>query len=168
MNRSRSLVSGLLFTMLFALGGSSLHAQQPLPEYGPSITIEQAKQAMVAAEVEAKKHNWPVAISIVDTHGFLVMFEKLDQTQLGSVELSLEKAKTSALYRRPTKVFEDLIAEGGRNMRLTRHPAMIIEGGIPITVEGKIVGAIGVSGVKSDEDAVVAQAGADALKAAAK
>ncbi|HVJ69041.1 MAG TPA: heme-binding protein [Caulifigura sp.] len=159
------LVASALVVSLF---NQPVNAQQPIPEYGPSVTIEQAKKAIAAAEVEAKKHNWPVAIAVVDTHGFLVAFEKLDQTQYGSVDLSIEKAKTSALYRRPTKAFEDLIAEGGRNMRLTRHPAMIIEGGIPLTVDGKIVGAIGVSGVKSEEDAVVAQAGADALKPAPK
>lgn len=164
MKRSRSV----LLALLLALAARPVQAQQPLPEYGPSITIEQAKKVMSAAEAEAKKHNWPVAITIVDTHGFLVAFEKLDQTQLGSVELSIEKAKTSALYRRPTKAFEDLIAEGGRNMRLAKHPAMIIEGGVPITVDGKIIGAIGVSGVKSEEDAIVAQAGANALQATAK
>jgi len=153
----------LLCTILVACASSTAHGQQPAIEYGPTITFEQAKKVMFAAEAEAKKNSWPVAITIVDTHGFLVMFEKLDQTQLGSVELSIEKAKTASLYRRPTKVFEDLIAQGGQNLRLAKHPATPIEGGVPIIVDGKIVGAIGVSGVKSQEDAVVAQAGADIL-----
>jgi glc operon protein GlcG len=142
----------------------SASAQQPLPEYGPEITIEQAKKVVVAAEAEATKRKWPVAITVVDTHGVLVLFVKLDQTQYGSVDLSIEKARTAAHFRRPTKAFEDLIAQGGQNLRLTRHPATPIEGGIPLTVDGKIIGAIGVSGVKSEEDAIVAQAGLDALK----
>jgi len=152
--------------LLVALVTASAGAQQPIPQYGPTITIEQAKKVMAAAEAEAKKQDWPVAITIVDTHGVLVAFEKLDQTQIGSVELSIEKAKTAALFRRSTKVFEDLIAEGGQNLRLTRHAATPIEGGLPLIVDGKIIGAIGVSGVKSQEDGVVAQAGADALKPA--
>jgi glc operon protein GlcG len=143
------------------------HAADP-PQYGTPITNEQAKKAMAAAEAEAKKQNWPVAISIVDTHGFLVMFQKLDNTQLGSVDLSLEKAKASAQFRRTTKTFEDTLDLGGRNLRVLKHPAMIIEGGVPILVDGKVIGAIGVSGVKSDEDAIVAQAGADVLKTPAK
>ena len=116
------------------------------------------------AEAEAKKQKWPVAITIVDTHGDLVMFQKLDQTQFGSIEISIEKAKTAALYRRPSKAFEDLIAQGGVNLRLSRHPALPIEGGVPLSVDGKIIGAIGVSGVKSNEDGIVAEAGAGALK----
>lgn len=161
------LIASLVFSCVLTTG-FVVQAQQPLPEYGPSITLEQAKKVMAAAEAEATKQKWPVAITIVDTHGFLVAFEKFDQTQLGSVDLSIEKAKTAALYRRPTKAFEDLLAQGEQNLRLTRHPAMPIEGGIPITVDGKIIGAIGVSGVKSQEDAVVAQAGVDALKPAPK
>jgi glc operon protein GlcG len=147
---------------------ASVNAQQPIPEYGPDVTIEQAKKAVAAAEAEAKKQRWPVAITIVDTHGDLVLFEKLDQTQYGSIDISIEKAKTAALYRRPSKAFEDLIAQGGVNLRLTRHPALPIEGGIPLTVNGKIIGAIGVSGVKSNEDGIVAQAGVDALNPPAK
>ena len=93
------LVASALLSCLFY---QPVNAQQPIPEYGPSVTIEQAKKAIAAAEVEAKKHNWPVAIAVVDTHGFLVAFEKLDQTQYGSVDLSIEKAKTSAGETTPT------------------------------------------------------------------
>jgi uncharacterized protein GlcG (DUF336 family) len=155
------------FTLLLAMATTAA-AQQPLPEYGPDVTIEQAKKVVAAAEAEAKKQQWPVAITIVDTHGDLVMFEKLDQTQYGSIEISMEKAKTAAHFRKPSKAFEEQIAQGGQFLRLTRHPAIPIEGGVPIFLDGKVIGAIGVSGVKSSEDGIVAQAGADALKAATK
>ena len=162
---SRTILTLTVLTLTMA---ATADAQQPIPEYGPDVTIEQAKKVVAAAEVEAKKQKWPVAITIVDTHGDLVLFEKLDQTQYGSIDISIEKAKTAALYRRPSKAFEDLIAQGGINLRLARHPALPIEGGIPLTVDGKIIGAIGVSGVKSNEDGIVAQAGVDALSPAVK
>jgi glc operon protein GlcG len=154
----------LITLAILVLMSATAQAQQPLPEYGPEITVDQAKKVVAAAEAEAKKQKWPVAITIVDTHGDLVMFEKLDQTQYGSIEISMEKAKTAAHFRKPSKAFEDQIAQGGQYLRLTRHPAIPIEGGVPIFVDGKVIGAIGVSGVKSNEDGIVAQAGADALK----
>jgi uncharacterized protein GlcG (DUF336 family) len=139
-------------------------AQEPVP-YGTPITLEQARKLIDAAEAEAKKHKWPVAIAIVDPSGHLVAFAKMDNTQLGSIEVALEKAKSAALFRRPTKVFEDALAMGGANLRVLKVPGAIpIEGGIPIVHDGKIIGAIGVSGVKANEDGVVAQAGADAIK----
>jgi len=141
-------------------------AQTAPPEYGPAITLEQARKVIAAAEVEAKKNNWPVAIAVVDGSGFLVAFQRLDNTQLGSVEVSLEKAKTSALFRRPTKAFEDVLAMGGGNLKVLKLPgALPIEGGLPILVDGKVIGAIGVSGVKSTEDGQIAAAGLEALKA---
>jgi uncharacterized protein GlcG (DUF336 family) len=147
------------------LNAIPIAAQTPPPPYGEAISLEQAKKVLAAAEAEAKKNNWPVAISIVDGSGFLVAFERLDNTQLGSVEVSLEKAKTSALFRRPTKAFEDVLAMGGANLKVLKLPgALPIEGGLPIIVDGKVIGAIGVSGVKSTEDAQVATAGLDALK----
>jgi glc operon protein GlcG len=147
-------------------GGDSASAQQPIP-YGEAISLEQAKKIMAAAEAEAKKNEWPVAIAIVDQAGFLVAFQRLENTQLGSVEVALQKAKTSALFRRPTKVFEDGLAQGGANLRFLKLPgALPLEGGLPIVHEGKIIGAIGVSGVKSTEDAQIASAGLKALEAA--
>jgi uncharacterized protein GlcG (DUF336 family) len=139
----------------------------PPPPYGEAISLEQAKKVLAAAEAEAKKNNWPVAISIVDGSGFLVAFQRLDNTQLGSVEVSLEKAKTSALFRRPTKAFEEALEKGGANVKVLKLPgALPIEGGLPIIHNGKVIGAIGVSGVKSTEDAQVASAGLEALKEA--
>jgi glc operon protein GlcG len=140
-------------------------AQSP-PEYGQAISLEAAKKIVAAAEAEAKKNNWSVAITVVDCAGFLVAFERMDQTQLASIEISLQKAKTSALYRRPTKSFDEQLAKGGENLRVLKLPGVLpIEGGLPILVEGKIVGAVGVSGAKPAEDAQVASAGLETIKA---
>lgn len=141
-------------------------AQAPIP-YGEPISLENAKKVIAAAEVEAKKNNWPVAIAVVDSSGYLVAFHRLDNTQLGSVEVALKKAKTSALFRRPTKAFEDVLGMGGANVKVVTLPeALPIEGGLPIVHNGKIIGAIGVSGVKSTEDAQIATAGLEVLKPA--
>lgn len=139
-------------------------AQEPIP-YGAPINLETALKVVAAAEAEAKEQNWPVAITVVDGAGFLVAFHRLDNTQLGSVEVSLAKAKTAALFRRATRTYEDTLAQGGANLKVLRSPAMPIEGGLPIIRDGKIIGAIGVSGVKSTEDAQVARAGLAALEA---
>ncbi len=142
-------------------------AQEPIP-YGAPIKLETALKLVAAAEAEAKKNNWPVAIAVVDNAGFLVAFHRLDNTQLGSVEVSVEKAKTSALFRRPSKSFEDQLAQGGSGLRALRVGVMPVEGGLPIIQDGKIIGAIGVSGVKATEDGQVARAGVAALEGAAK
>jgi uncharacterized protein GlcG (DUF336 family) len=139
-------------------------AQEPTP-YGAPITLDQARTVIAAAEAEAKKQKWPVAIAVVDPSGNLVAFAKLDNTQIGSIEVALKKSKSAALFRRSTKVFEDALAMGGANLRVLTVPGAVpIEGGIPIVVDGKIIGAVGVSGVKANEDGIVAQAGVDALK----
>ncbi len=126
------------------------------------LTLDVAKQISAAAEVEAAKNNWPVAIAIVDEGGHLVHLAKLDNTQYGSIDVAIQKAQTSAAFKRPTKVFEEAIA-GGRNAIIALKGALPLEGGVPIIHDGKIIGAIGVSGVKSTEDGQVAKAGADAL-----
>ena len=157
--------SALIFAWaLFALATIApvSFAQEPTP-YGEPITLEQAKKVMKAAEEEARKQKWPVAIAVVDSSGFLVMFQRLENTQLGSIEVSLEKAKTAALFRRTTKELEDRLVAGGANLKVLRLPGLPIEGGIPIVVNGKIIGAIGVSGVQSTQDAQVASAGIKAL-----
>ncbi len=139
-------------------------AQEPIP-YGAPISLAQAKKVMAAAEAKALAEKWPVAISIVDGAGHLVLFQRLENTQLGSIEVSLQKAKTSALFRRPTKVFEEGLEKGGINLRVLKLPeALPIEGGLPIIVEGKVIGAIGVSGVMATQDAEVGTAGLEALK----
>lgn len=134
----------------------------PAP-YGAPITIEQAKKAMVAAEAEARKNNWQVVISIVDSGGHLVALERLD-AQTASVDISIGKATTAASFRRPSKALEDSMAPGGSALRILGvRSATPLQGGVPIIVDGKIIGAIGVSGVLAAQDEQVAMAGAAAL-----
>ena len=135
----------------------------PTTPYGPPIGLEAAKKVMTAAEAEAVKNNWPMAIVILDSTGHLVMLHRLDNTQYGSIGVAEDKAHSALDFRRPSKVFEDLIAQGGLNLRLLAlHGATPLEGGVPIIVDGKIIGAIGVSGAASNQDGQVAKAGADA------
>ena len=155
----------LLLSVFVALSAVPSIAQQaaPPPPYGPAITLDQAKKAMAGAEAEARKNNWNVVIAIVDSGGHLVMLQRLDNTQIGSVDVAKDKATTAVHFRRPTKAFQDLIAQGGVNLRLLKvSGASPLEGGVPVVVGGAIVGGIGVSGVTSQQDAQIAQAGADA------
>ena len=139
-------------------------AAPPSTPYGAPISIDAAKTAMAAAEAEATKNNWGVAIAIVDSGANLVMLHRLDNAQLSSVRIAEQKARTAAEFRRPTKVFEDAVAGGGVGLRVLTFGASVAEGGVPIVSGGQVVGAIGVSGVQSHQDAQVAQAGADAVK----
>ena len=137
----------------------------PVVPYGTPITADAAKKLAAAAIAEAKKNNWAMAVAIVDTAGYLVYFERMNDTQLGSVEIAIEKAKSAALFRRPTKTFQDGLAAGGQGLRLLKLTGAIpVEGGIPLTAGGKVIGAIGASGGSSDQDGATAQAGASALK----
>jgi uncharacterized protein GlcG (DUF336 family) len=136
-----------------------------VPQYGSNITLDQAKKVLAAADAEARKNAWPMAIAIVDTAGQLVLYQRHDNTQTASVQVAQDKAVSAAMYRRPTKVFQDMVAKGGDGMRaLGLRGASPVEGGLTITVEGKIIGGIGVSGMASDQDGVVAKAGTDSLK----
>ena len=120
---------------------------------------------VAAAQAEARKNNRPVAIAVVDISGNLIAFEKIDDTQTASVNVAQDKARSAAIYRRPTKVMEDAVAGGGAGIRfLNLRDASTVEGGLPITVGGKIIGAVGVSGVTSQQDGVVAKAGTEAMK----
>ena len=139
-------------------------AAPPSTPYGAPIDIAAAKKAMAAAEAEAIKNNWGVAIAIVDSGANLVMLHRLDNAQLSSVRIAEQKARTAAEFRRPTKVFEDAVAGGGVGLRVLTFGASVAEGGVPIVAGGKVIGAIGVSGVQSHQDAQVAQAGADAIR----
>ncbi len=135
-----------------------------LPPYGPSITIEQAKKVAAAALAPARSNQWTVVAAIVDTGGHLVYLEKLDQTQVGSVEIAIAKAKSAAIFKRPTKMFQDRLARGGDGLLVLRlKDAMPVEGGTPIIADGKLIGALGISGGSSAEDEVCANAGAAAL-----
>jgi glc operon protein GlcG len=156
-------VSVLSLVLLMALGWDA-HAQMPNP-YGLSINLEAAKKVTASAIAEARKNNWAMAIAITDVGGNLVYFEKMDGTQTGSVRVALDKASSAALFKRPTKAFQDGVAAGGEGLRLLRlRGAAPIEGGLPLLMDGKIVGAIGVSGGTSQQDGVAAKAGADAVK----
>jgi glc operon protein GlcG len=139
-------------------------AQMPNP-YGAPISLEHAKKVAAPALAEAAKNNWTMAVAVVDTGGNLVYYEKMDNTQLGSATVAVDKARSAALFKRPTKAFQDALAAGGDGLRILRlQGAVPVEGGIPLVVEGKIVGAIGVSGGTSAQDAQCAKAGTDVLK----
>jgi glc operon protein GlcG len=163
MNHGLSLLRQVLAVTLTLLS-LAVNAQTP-PPYGLSISIEQAKKAMAAAEAEARKNNWQVVISIVDTGGHLVMLQRLD-AQNASVDIATGKARTAVNFRRPTKALEDGLAANGSALRILAVPGVTpLQGGLPIVVDGKIIGGIGVSGVLATQDEVVAKAGLDTLTA---
>ena len=136
-------------------------AGQP-PVYGADITLAAAKRVTAAAETEAKKNGWTFVIAVVDTRGLLVSLERMDNTQTASIEVAIEKARTAAMFKRPSKAFEDALV-GGRMAILRMPGATPIEGGLPLMKGDKIIGAIGVSGMTSQQDGQVAQVGANAL-----
>jgi glc operon protein GlcG len=169
MQKATILSLALGAALLVAVTTASAQTQPATPPpppapYGMPITNDQAKKAMAAAEAEAKKNNWPVAIVILDSGGQMVMMQRLDNTQWGSTDIAKEKARSAVALRRPTKALQDAIAQGGSNLRLLSTGFSVLEGGVPIIVDGKIIGSIGVSGVLSTQDAQTAQAGADAVK----
>ena len=137
-------------------------AQQMRVPYGSALTLDMARKCVAAAVAESRKNNWNMAIAVVDTGGHLVAFERMDNTQIGSVRVALDKAETANNFRRPTKALEDAVA-GGRNALLALRGATPLEGGVPLTLDGKIIGAIGVSGELSGQDAQAARACADNL-----
>ena len=135
-----------------------------MASYGSSITIDQAKRAAAAAVAEARKNNWAMAVAIVDIAGSLVYFEKMDDTQTGSVAVAQAKARSAALFKRSTKVFQDRLASGGDGLLVLRlEGAVPVEGGLPLVIDGKIVGAIGVSGGTSPQDGQCGQRAVDLL-----
>jgi glc operon protein GlcG len=163
-----------LATLAALLIGTGAHAQQnvalpssPPPEYGMPIGNEQAKAVAEAAISEAKKNNWHMAVTIVGPEGELIYFEKMDGTQSSSAMLAQAKARTSALFRRPSKVFADQFAAGNAAFMSFPDGARPIasEGGVPLLLNGKLIGAIGVSGGTAQQDTVAANAGAGAVKA---
>jgi glc operon protein GlcG len=127
------------------------------------ITLEAAKKMLAAAEAEARKNNWNVAIAIVDAGGSLILFQKLDDTQLGSVNIAIGKARTAVNFKRPTKALEDIVA-GGRSVFIALEGITPLQGELPVMVDGKLIGAVGVSGVMSAQDEQVAQAAISALE----
>jgi glc operon protein GlcG len=168
---SRMLAFACAFAGALAVAAGPAMAQQPpaaaptpvLP-YGPPITLDQAKRVMAAAELEAAKNSWQVAITILDSGGNMVMYHKIDNAQLSAATVSEGKARTALEFKRPSKALDDAIAAGGAGMRLLALKNITpLEGGVLIVVDGKIVGAIGVSGALSAQDAQVAKVGGDVL-----
>lgn len=158
-NKLASLTAGL------AIAAAAFPAVAQVPVYGTNVNLDQAKKAAAAAEAEAKKIGVPMAITVVDNAGQLVYFVRQENTQTGSILVSQDKAVSAAMFRRPTKVFQDMVAGGGAGLRsLGLRNANPVEGGIPLTIDGKIIGGLGVSGGSSDQDGVVAKAGVEALK----
>ena len=167
----------IVFAAATALLAATAGAQQPTPpapaaapttppppDYGPPITNEQAKAVAAAAVAEAKKNNWRMAFAVVGPGGELVYFEKMDGTQLASADISQGKARTAVMFRRPSKTFADQFAAGNTAFMTFPEKPVASEGGVPITVNGKIVGAIGASGGTGQQDGVAANAGASAAK----
>jgi len=161
-----------VFAALVGLGAADQKpAAPPVPAssyaipIGPTITLDAAKSSAAVAAAEARKNNWHMAIAVVDPAGTLIYFEKMDNTQIGSAKVAIDKARSAALYKRPTKAFQDGLAGGGLNLRiLGLADAVPVEGGVPLMMGGKLVGAIGVSGDLSEHDGQCATAAAAALK----
>jgi len=153
---ARMIISAVVLGVF--LSGSLALAQLPTK---PVLTLDGAKKLAAAAEEEAVKNKWNVVIAIVDDGGSLVYLQRLDGTQTGSIEVALQKAKTAVHFKRPTKVLEDAVT-GGRMVVLALG-AMPIEGGLPLLVDDKLIGAIGVSGVTAPQDGQIAKAGVDTL-----
>ena len=158
----------LLAALIPLCGSAQAQAQAPaaaqVPQYGPSVTLDQARKVLAAALADARRQSLPMAVAIVDNAGQLVAFERMDNTQTGSTAVAQDKAVSAAMFRRPTKVFQDIVAAGGVGLRiLSLRGANAVEGGLPIVVDGKIIGGVGVSGGSAEQDGVVAKAGTDAL-----
>jgi len=132
-------------------------AQDKRPDYGPSVNIGAAKKIAAGVLAECQKNQWNVAVAVVDTHGFLVYFERMENTQTASNDIAIGKARAAATYRRPTRVFMDVINKAPATATL---PVVFASpGGVPIMADGKVIGAVGVSGVTGDQDEQCAKAG---------
>jgi glc operon protein GlcG len=152
-------------TVAAVMLSAGAYAQQPPPAYGPPISLEMAKKAADAAAAEAAKNGWFLAIAVVSPSGDLVHFSKMDNTQYASIAIAIHKAKAAATFRRPTKAFQDgLTGEKPNLVLLTLDGVIASEGGVPIVVDGKIIGAIGASGATGAQDGQASMAGVAALK----
>ncbi len=132
--------------------------------YGSPVTTELAKRVVAAALAEARANNWTMAAAVVDPGGVLVYFEKIDDTQNASPRIAIDKAGSAALFRRPTKTFQDSVERGGIGLRVMMlRAAIAVEGGVPIVVDGKIVGGLGVSGGTAEQDGQCCKAALEAI-----
>ena len=153
----RKLVLGLSLTV-FAAAASA----QGRPEYGPTINLTAAKKIAAGTIAECQKNSWRVAVAVVDNHGALLYFERMENTQYASNDIAIGKARAAATYQRPTRAFVDAIAKGGPAV-LSLGGIFASPGGVPIMVDGKVIGAVGVSGVTGDQDEQCAIAGVKAM-----
>ena len=153
----RTILVGAALVALVALGGGA-SAQDKRPEYGTAVNAAAAKKIAAGVLAECQKNGWNVAVAVVDTHGFLVFFERMDNTQTASMDIAVGKARAAATYRRATRVFMDAINKGGP-ATATLPGVFASPGGVPIMVDGKVTGAVGVSGVTGDQDEQCAKAG---------
>jgi glc operon protein GlcG len=161
MSKVKSLIVLMVFCAELCIGAL---AQSPTP-YGLPVSLENAKKISAAAMAEARKNNWNMVVAIVDPGGTLIYYEKMDNTQMGSATFAIKKARSAALFKRPTKAFQDRLTSGNAGLSvLAVEGAVPVEGGLPLIVDGHILGAIGVSGDTSEHDGQCAQAGIDALK----
>jgi len=165
-------IARIAIALLLTLSAVTAQAQAPAPApsayltpIGAPIGVEAARKAAAAAVAEARKNGWLMAVAVVDPAGTLVYYEKMDNVQLGSAKVAVGKARSAALFKRPTKAFQDAVAAGGAGLRiLSLEGAVPLEGGLPIVVGGKLVGAIGLSGDLSENDGKCAAAGVAAVR----
>lgn len=167
---SSLLISVLAAAAAFAQGSPPPAPASPAPAsnyltpIGATISLEMARKVAAAASAEAHRNKWLMAIAIVDPAGTLIYYEKADNTQNGSAQVAIGKARSAALYKRPTKAFQDAVEKGGLGLRVLQlEGAVPLEGGVPLLVDGKLVGALGVSGDLAENDGKCATAGAAAL-----
>jgi glc operon protein GlcG len=151
-------VKTLALSMAFAASAGMASAQDRRPDYGPSLDIQKAKQIAAGTIAECQKNGWNVAVAVVDPHGSLVYFERMENTQYASVDIAIGKAKAAATYRRPTRAFAEAINKGSP-ATATLPGVFASPGGVPVSVDGKVTGAVGVSGVTGDQDEQCAKAG---------
>jgi len=158
----RITLSGIVVAVALA-SLTSFAAAEITPYYGTPVNLETAKKIAAGAMAEARKNNWKMAVAVVDNSGMLVYYEMVDDTQTASAGIAIDKGRTAAMWRRPSKDFEQGVADG-RVALLGLSGVTPIEGGLPIVVGGKVIGGVGVSGGASAQDAQCGRAGLDTLK----
>lgn len=158
---TRRKVSGCILTAVLIVTTAAPSAELTTKK---ALTLEVARQIAAASERFAREHGWNVCMAIVDEGGHLIYFQRMDGVQTGSIEVSMRKAKSAAAFKRPTRVFEEAVAQG-RTVLVSLPGGMPFEGGVPITVDDQVIGAVGISGVTAQQDGLIAQAGVDALPA---
>jgi glc operon protein GlcG len=157
--------AGAALAIAIAAFSMTALAQTAPPSYGMNISVEVAKKLSAAAVAEAHKNGWAMAVAVTDTAGNLVYFERMDETQAGSINVAIGKSRSAALFKRPTKVFQDLVGKGAEfTYLLGLEGAVVVQGGIPIVADGKLIGAIGCSGGSGAQDVQTCTAGLAALK----